>query len=245
MRALSVILLALITSVLTSAGTVYVLDRYDLVPKAPKAPATPVAEVPQTALVPPLQGLTEADARANATAAHVTLFIASREQSRDVKPGSVIRQSVAAGQSVPKEHPINVVLAADWPKIPALSGLNANDAKRLIEERGFQLVVGDPITDPSVAKGMVVSQTPAADSLQPTGANVTVRLSAGPGDVEVPKLLGVPLAKAKADIEALGLKPLVTWVGMAETTSGVVLSQKPAPGEKLKPNGSVQIVVNR
>src|SRR4051812_9547338 len=97
----SVILVSFFTAAATAAGTVYVMDRYNLLP--PKAPLVVEAIVPQ------LEGVLESDARANAAAAHVALLVASREPSPDKKTGTVLRQSVAAGQHVPREHPVSVV----------------------------------------------------------------------------------------------------------------------------------------
>src|SRR5829696_8393471 len=97
----SFILVAFFTSAATAAGTVYVLDKYNVLPKAP---------VVVESIVPQLEGVLESDARANATAAHVALLVASREPSADKKAGSVIRQSIAAGQHVPREHPVSIVI---------------------------------------------------------------------------------------------------------------------------------------
>ena len=49
-------------------------------------------------MVPELAGLTEADARANAAAANIALFVAGREPTPGRKPGTVVRQSIPAGQ---------------------------------------------------------------------------------------------------------------------------------------------------
>src|SRR5689334_22026567 len=95
-------LVAFLTSAATAAGTVYVIDRYDLLPH--KAAV-------ETAVVPELHGLSETDARANAAAAHVALLVAAREPSAEGKPGTVIRQSMSAGQHVARDYPLTVVLA--------------------------------------------------------------------------------------------------------------------------------------
>ena len=56
---------------------------------------------------------------------------------------------------------------------------------------------------------------------------------------------GFALAKAKTEIEKLGLKPVVRWVSLAETATYVVLNQKPVANEKVKPGAEVEVVVNR
>jgi beta-lactam-binding protein with PASTA domain len=63
--------------------------------------------------------------------------------------------------------------------------------------------------------------------------------------VEVPKLVGFTLPTAKADLEKAGLKVApIHWVNLAETTSYLVLRQKPAPGTKVPPGSEVTVTVN-
>jgi len=229
---------AFLTSVITAAGTVYVIERYDVLPKK-------AAPAPPEAVVPSLQGLSEADARANATTAHLALLVASREPTADAKPGSVIRQSIPAGQRVPQQHPVSVVLAEEVPKVPTVTGLTEAEATQRAQQRGFALKVSGSVPSPTVAQGNVVEQSPAPDAQAAKGATIVVQLSSGPGDVEVPKLVGVHVNKAQEDLQKLGLKPVVRWIELAETQCYVVLSQKPAAKEKLKPGGEVQLTVCR
>ena len=48
-----------------------------------------------------------------------------------------------------------------------------------------------------------------------------------------------------AQLEKLSLKPVVRWISQGETPTYVVLSQKPAPTEKVKPATEVQLVACR
>ena len=76
MNGAAVFLVALVTSVATAAGTVYAIERYELIPRrAAVAPAAPQVTVPN------FVGLSEADAQSNAKAAHLALLIAAREPS--------------------------------------------------------------------------------------------------------------------------------------------------------------------
>ncbi len=233
----SVILTAFLTAVLAAAGTVYAIERYHLLP--PRGPA--VVEV----VVPDLRGATENDARTNANAAHVSLFVASREPSTEAKPGTVLRQSMIAGQRVPRDFPLSVVLAEEVPKVPGVTGIAVADATQRLEKAGYQLQVTATVPHPTLAQSVIIEQSPKADTVQPKGGTVMVQVSAGPGDVELPKFVGVGVNQAKTDLEKLGLKPTVRWVAMAETPTNVVLSQKPAAGEKVKPGTEIQLTVCR
>jgi len=238
MHGSTVFLIAFFTSVATAAGTVYGMDRLNLLHK--EAPP-PVVET----VVPDLHGFTEADARANAQASHITLMVASHEPSADVKPGSIVRQSIPAGQHVPREHPVSVVLADELPKIPTVTGLSVVDASKRLEEKGYKLVAGAPVANATVAEGQIVSQEPPGETPAEKGKTVTVQVSAGPGEVAVPKVMGLSINNAKAALEKLGLEGEMHWVSLAETPTFVVLNQKPKPNERVKPGTKVEIVANR
>jgi len=240
MNGAAVFLIALLTSIATAVGTVYTVERFDLIPRR-----MAVAPSPPQVAVPNFVGLSEADARNNAKAAHLALLISGREPSADAKPGSVIKQSIVAGQKIPQDHPLSVVLADDQPKVPSVAGLTLADAKEKLGKQGFTLKEGESVAHASIAAGSVVSQTPEADTASAKGSAITVQLSSGPGDVDVPKLVGINIGKAQKDLEKLGLKPALRWVELAETPTMVVLAQKPAAGQKAKPGSEVQLTVCR
>jgi beta-lactam-binding protein with PASTA domain len=237
MHGSSVFLLAFLTSAVTAAGTVYFVERYNVLPPR----MAPAAET----LVPDLRGATETDARASATAAHIALFVASREATTEAKNGTVIRQSLSPGHRVAHDYALSVVLADEVPKVPSVVGITIGEATQRIEQRGYQVQVGATVPSPDAGPGIVIEQTPKADTTQAKGGTVVVQVSSGTGDVEMPKVLGVGINQAKTDLEKLGLKVVIRWVAMAETPTYVVLNQKPAPKEKLKPGGEVQLTACR
>jgi beta-lactam-binding protein with PASTA domain len=226
----SVVLVSLLTSALTAGGTAYVVERYKILSSAG-------AE----AVVPDLRGLSETDARVNAGGAHVALFLASRDPTADARPGTVVRQSVPAGVRVPFESSVSVVLAED--RVPSVLNVPLAEATRRLEERGYTVQVGAAVPDAKIAEGVVLGQLPKADVAYTKPGIVVVQASAGPGDIELPKLLGTGITAAKARLEELGLKPVVRWVAMAETPTNVVLNQSPAGGQKVKPGSEVQLTV--
>jgi eukaryotic-like serine/threonine-protein kinase len=236
MHASTVILVSLLTSAIATGGSVYVIERYGILPKK-----GPVAET----AVPDLHGMSENDARTNANSAHVFLFIASHEPSTDAKPGTVLRQSLAPGHRIALEDSVSVVIADEVLKVPAVIGLAVADATKRIEQKGYEAQVGGTIPDATIPNGNVIGQSPKAESVQPKGTTITIQVSSGPGDVEIPKLTGIGLAKAQKDLEQLGLKPVVKWVAMAETPTYVVLAQKPAAKDKVKPGTEVALTVCR
>jgi serine/threonine-protein kinase len=237
MHGSTVFLVAFLTSALTATGTVYVIQRYNVL-----SSDSPAARA--EAVVPSLVGLSEADARANAKTANLSLFVAARESAKD-KVGTVLRQSIPSGQRVPAEHPINVVLSLGLTKVPSVTGVSVADATSRLAASGYKLEVSEKVPSPTVADGAVVDQSPAAESELEAGGVVKVRVSGGSPEVAAPKLVGLSVQNAQKEIEKLGLKPVVRWVSLAETQAFIVLSQKPPAGEKVKAGGDVEIVANR
>lgn len=237
MNGSSVVLIALLTSALTSAGTVYVIQRYKVLPSEPVAA--------EQVVVPELRGLSEADARKNAQAVQLSLLVAGREPSEQHEDGTVIRQSVAAGQKVPVQHSVNVVLARRIYKVPEVVGLSLEAATKTLEKEGYEVETDEAVPSADVEAGKIVEQTPKAGSELKRGASVSLKPSGGAAEVEVPKLLGMAYQDAKAAVEKLGLEPKFTWVDLAETASYRILRQTPKAGDKLKPGESVTLVVNR
>lgn len=237
MHTSSVVLIAMLTSVLTAAGTSYLLDRYKILPEG--------SETAGTVVVPELKGLLEVDARKNAEAVQIALLVAGREPTEEQKDGTVLRQSVPAGQRVPPNHPVSVVLAQEALKVPAITGLPIGEATLKLKEKGFEIKAGESVPSADVESGLIVEQSPAAGSELKRGETVVVKTSSGPDEVEVPKLLGFNHKKANEALEKLGLKAKVNWVSLAETASYVVIQQKPPAGDKLKPGEEVTLVINR
>jgi len=236
MHGSSVVLLTLFTSVLTATGTTYLVQRYQVFHQEPPVPH---------AVVPLLVGLSEADARANTTALQLALLVEGREPSAGAAAGTVLRQSIAPGQPVPEGGGVGVVFAARLPSVPKVIELSLADAKEKLTRSGYKVTEGDLVSHPRIAAGKIVGQSPEPDAELAAGSAVTLHASSGPAELEAPKLMGLALATAKQKLSELGLTTKVRWISKAETVTGTVLSQKPAPGQKLSPKATIEIVINR
>lgn len=230
----TVFLIAFFTSLMTATGTVYLIERLHL-----------MSDDKQMVVVPNLRGLPEEDAMANVKSLGLLFMIGNREASAEVKEGAVIRQSIPPGQSVAAGQPITVTLAEALPKVPVVEGKSVEEATATLQQAGYQIIVGEPIANPAVSAGKIVSQVPRAGSPLAKDQSVTVRVATGPTDVEVPKVIGMTFSTAKTQLEGLGLKAKVRWVSLAETASNIVLRQTPEPASKAQPGAEVELVINR
>ncbi|HEY5377549.1 MAG TPA: PASTA domain-containing protein [Polyangiaceae bacterium] len=237
MRGFGLVVLVVLVSMVTSIGTVLGIDRL-------KQLNTQTHEVPKVG-VPSLKGLSENDARQNIQALGLVFLVSERKAAAGAEPGTVVEQTPAAGQQLEAHASVTVVLARELPKVPGVVGRTLAEATALLAQSGYKLQAGEPIADANVAKGNVVSQLPEAQAAQEIDKPVVVRVSSGPGDIEVPKLLGQGVEKVKAQATELGFVLKIVWTEEGETPSYVVLNQNPVAGKKIKPGDSVTITVNR
>jgi serine/threonine-protein kinase len=239
MNASSVILIAFFTALVTTIGTVVVMKTGGMLTPAP---ATSAAE---SQVVPDLVGLGENEARANSGTARLSFLVLGKEGVSGKKAGTVLRQSIPAGQRVPPNQPIGVVLADELPKVPKVVGLTLAEATARLEQSGHKISTAATVSDPSVPEGKVIDQVPGADEGLDKGGTVAVRVSGGPGDIDVPRVTGMTAQQAKAALEKAGFKAVIQWTNVAESQGLIVLRQTPAAGQKAKKGTDIEIVANQ
>lgn len=239
MRGFGLLVVVVLVSIVTSVATVLGMERFKLL----SPPASP-EPAPAKVGVPGLKGLSEADARENSKALGLVFLVSERKAAPGAAPGTVVEQTPAAGQLLEARGVVSVALARELPKVPGVVGRSLAEATAQLAQAGYKLEQGEPIADAQVAKGSVVSQLPAAEAAQEIDKPVVVRLSSGPGELEVPKLVGQNIDKVKAKAKEQGFELKINWVAMGETESRMVLSQNPASGKKIKPGDVVTLTVN-
>ena len=228
-----VVLLSMVTSIATVLG----IERLRLL--------TPQTHVQPRVGVPSLKGLSEDDARQNLKALGLVFLVSERKAVSGAAPGTVVEQTPAAGQQLDPHATISVALARELPKVPSVVGRSLMEAVALLQQSGYRLEQAEPIADAKVPKGNVVSQVPEAEAPQEADKPVLVRLSSGPGDIEVPKLLGQSVETVKTKAKDLGFVLKIVWTEEGETDDYIVLNQNPVPGTKIKPGDAVTVTVNR
>jgi beta-lactam-binding protein with PASTA domain len=125
--------------------------------------------------VPDVIGQSEADARSALQSAGFSVKTSS-ETSSTVPPGTVISQSPSGGSPQPPGTKVTLVVASapTTATEPDVKGQDAVTAASTLTSAGF-VVHKDtkPVTDPA-KDGIVLSQSPAANSTQKKGATVTI-----------------------------------------------------------------------
>ena len=114
------------------------------------------------------------------------------------------------------------------------TGKNAVAAEAALKKAGFKVTI-DPQFNDTVAKGLVISQSPK-DGTKFKGDRITLTVSKGKDLVAVPNVLNMKKNKAIATLEAAGFKVTALPGGNYD-----VVAQSPAGGKKVKRGSTVAI----
>ena len=128
-----------------------------------------------TVNVPDVRGDTEQAATTALTQAGFTVSTSNQTSTTDT-PGTVISQSPAGGQMAAPKSTVSIVIAQAPPtaKVPAVTGKTATDAANALITAGFTVTQKTQTVTDAARNGVVISQSPAANSTANKGSPVTI-----------------------------------------------------------------------
>jgi serine/threonine-protein kinase len=94
------------------------------------------------------------------------------------------------------------------------------------------------------AVGAVIAQTPESGTKVDKGSTVTLRVSKGPGQVQVPQVEGLTLQRASSALTRAGLFADSSSEPSDTVAKGQVISADPAEGSQVQKGSHVRIVVS-
>ncbi|WP_347813791.1 Stk1 family PASTA domain-containing Ser/Thr kinase [Allobranchiibius sp. GilTou38] len=201
-----------------------------------------VSRGPERHEVPTLVGNTQAQAQAALTAAHLALGTVGDGYSETVPAGRVISSNPAAGASLKRGTQVALVVSKGREPIaiPNVVGVSGSDATSTLNGLGFTVQQGTQQFSDTVAQGDVISQTPSTGTGY-RGDSVSLVISKGPELITVPDVTGQTSQKAKAALEALGLK--VTINRFFGGLFNDVRASDPSPGTRVRKGSTVTLSV--
>ena len=128
--------------------------------------------------------------------------------------------------------------------VPRLIGLTQSEAEDRLEELGLEAEVEER-PHPEAPVGEVVDQEPNAGGTVEEGGAVTVIVSSGPKQVEVPDLRGLTEKEAKKTLKDEGLKADDTTKVFSEEEKGTVVAHEPGPGAVVDAGTEVDLQVSK
>jgi eukaryotic-like serine/threonine-protein kinase len=194
--------------------------------------------------VPSVVGQSEAVALTRLRAADLNPA-ASTTASDTVASGLVVSQTPSGGSEVGKATRVSVLVSAGpgTATLPAVEGLTTASAESKLRSAGFKPSTQEQPSG-KVTKGHVISTDPSAGIVVQVGSPVTVFVSSGPAQINVPELVGQSQKGAEAALSSAGLAlGAITPQVSASQTPGTVLSQSPSAQASLPAGGKVNLVV--
>jgi serine/threonine-protein kinase len=185
-----------------------------------------------TATVPNVKGQTIDNATAEITKVGLTV---NRQDTENgfLAPGTVIDTNPAGGAVVPKGTAITVQVAvAPGVPVPAVTGLSQSAASAAITQAGLSPQISQVPSD-TVPSGNVVSTSPPAGTKVPPGGSVTVNVSTGPAQINIPNVIGQTQLAAQGILQGAGFSVTVQPVSNPQNV-GKVIAQSPSGGQAPK-----------
>ncbi len=128
--------------------------------------------------------------------------------------------------------------------VPNVTGKQMAVAKQILEDNKLRVNIAETY-DSSVPVGQVVSQDPEGGSKVKEERLVTIYISKGGEEIEMPELKGMTKSSAEDRLKKLGLKlGTVAEVNSSEP-EGTVLSTQPKAGSKVSKGETVDMTVSK
>jgi len=135
--------------------------------------------------------------------------------------------------------------------VPNVVGETSDAAVTRLNDEGFKVNL-DREHNPSVPNNQVFQQDPSGESdkdcdflgLSCSNPTVTLKVSGGPGQAEVPDVTGLDQDQAESELEKAGFKASIATEPSSDVDSGVVISTDPAGGEMARRGSTVTVTVS-
>lgn len=197
--------------------------------------------------VPQLVGETQAVANEMCEKKNLVMKVVSQKQS-DKPVGTVLEQSIKAGEKVKKQTVIEVVICsgAEEVEVPGVSGNTQDEAWKILKDKGFTDYEVQMEYSDEYDNGEVIKTTPAAGETTTVDTKIVLVVSKGAEKAEVPNLVGMTVSAAQKALSDKGLTDGGSTEEYSNTVAeGKIISQKVKAGKKVDGGTSVSYVVSK
>ncbi|WP_434056271.1 Stk1 family PASTA domain-containing Ser/Thr kinase [Georgenia wangjunii] len=178
-----------------------------------------------TVQVPPLEGMDQTEARQTVEDAELVFAIGEPEPSDTVEEGLFVSSAPAVGEEVETGETVTVRFSAgpDSVQVPDVEGMSQDQARDRLEEEGLTEIRTATVNTPAWEADRVASTEPAIG--EPVSPDTVITLNLASGNVDVPDVVGVPLADAETQLRDNTLSTRVEEVPSGDAEPGTVLAQ--------------------
>ena len=172
------------------------------------------------------------------------------EFADNVPPGSVLRQIPSAGSTVREGRIIRVWISQgdEMVFVPNAVGTTLREAQLAIRKAGLNVTKVENAYSLTYEKGVVITQTPKADSMVQKGTAVTLVSSNGapPASVIlVPNFKGKKLAQATLWASGQDINLIIKEDPDSVFPNGTVAEQRPQANAQIPPGSNIEVIVSR
>ena len=128
--------------------------------------------------------------------------------------------------------------------VPDVTGKQLTLARQILEDQHLRVTVAETF-DASVPVGVVVSQTPEAGTTVKEERTITIYVSKGGEEMEMPNLRGLKQSEAIDRLQQMGLRLGSAYETFSDEDAGTVISQDPRSGTRISKGQSVDITVSK
>jgi serine/threonine-protein kinase len=194
---------------------------------------------PPPVAVPDVTGETLDQATADLRTAGLERGSVTQVFSEKVDEGRVVRQD-PAGDQAPKGSPVDLWVSKGHAPVavPGVVGKSQDRAEKILRKAGFVPVVQVAFSD-EIARGLVIKVDPAEATPTPYGDPVTITVSQGPEQFQVPSFSGLTASEAQAKAHDYGLR--LTFFNIPGTSATHVISQTPTTGSIVHAGDTIEL----
>jgi len=206
-----------------------------------------VSSGPVLVLVPNVVGATQTVASTSISAVGLGVGTVTTQASSTVPKDTVISQNPAAGTSVAPISLVNLVVSSGTLPVlvPNVVGETQTVATTSLTSVGLVLGTVTAQASSTVAKDIIISQSPAAGTSVTSGSAVNLIISSGSAIVLVPNVVGETQVVATSSLTGVGLElGTVTTQASSTIAKDTIISQNPAAGASVAPSTAVNVVVS-
>jgi len=137
-----------------------------------------------------------------------------------------------------------LLLSPDHQTVPDVVGERSGTAAQMLQNRGFEVDVV-PIQSDTVPQDRVAGQRPDPGTEADEGSLVTITVSSGPGEAQVPLVQDLPADDAVARLREAGLKSEQRREFSDTVKNGRVIETSPSEGSTVRKGSTITLVVSR
>jgi len=159
--------------------------------------------------------------------------------------GTVLAQRPIPGTTVRVRSVVELVVSLGQKPVdvPDIVSVNLADAQKIAARLHLQLVISERDPNDNIPADVITSQSPLAGTTLDPGSAITVVVSSGAPQINVPNVEGKVVGDAQAALQQAGFPETIEYVVDTSSTLGTVVKETPDDGSALRKGSNVMLDV--